>query len=129
MDKRIHDQEYNRGEWAELYVFLRLLGTGRLHAADSDLNCKTDSFLEVSKVLRCEAAGEPVVTRSIPRRKQSRCVAATLRVLRPRLQRSDATFRATRRIKRRSFPAKAIPQASSASMTRRSRAAPCRRSP
>ena len=61
MDKRIHDQEYNRGEWAELYVFLRLLGTGRLHAADSDLNCKTDSFLEVSKVLRCEAAGEPVV--------------------------------------------------------------------
>ena len=61
MDKRIHDQEYNRGEWAELYVFLRLLGTGRLHAADSDLNCKTDSFLEVSKVLRCEAAGEPAV--------------------------------------------------------------------
>ena len=61
MDKRIHDQEYNRGEWAELYVFLRLLGTGRLHAADSDLNCKTDSFLEVSKVLRCEAAGEPTV--------------------------------------------------------------------
>ncbi|WP_303250221.1 HpaII family restriction endonuclease [uncultured Slackia sp.] len=61
MRKRIHDQEYNRGEWAELYVFLRLLGTGRLHAADSDLNCKADSFLEVSKVLRCEAAGDSAV--------------------------------------------------------------------
>lgn len=61
MRKRIHDQEYNRGEWAELYVFLRLLGTGRLHAADSGLNCKADSFLEVSKVLRCEASGEPTV--------------------------------------------------------------------
>ena len=60
VSKRIHDQEYNRGEWAELYVFLRLLSTGRLHAADSELDCKPDSFLEVSKVLRCEASGEPL---------------------------------------------------------------------
>ena len=52
MAKRIHDQEYNKGEWAELYVFLCLLGTGVLHAADSGLNRKADSFLDVAKIVR-----------------------------------------------------------------------------
>ncbi|MDO4443828.1 MAG: HpaII family restriction endonuclease [Slackia sp.] len=52
MAKRIHDREYNKGEWAELYVFLHLLGTGVLYAADSDLDRKADSFLEVAKVVR-----------------------------------------------------------------------------
>ena len=28
----------NKGEWSELYVFLKLLGEGILYAADSDLN-------------------------------------------------------------------------------------------
>lgn len=60
MTKRIHEQEYNKGEWAELYVFLDLLGTGRLHAADGDLRRRPDSFLEVSKVLRCEPCAEPL---------------------------------------------------------------------
>ncbi len=52
--KRIHEQGYNKGEWAELYVFLQLLGSGRLDAADRDLQCKPGAFLEVSKVFRHE---------------------------------------------------------------------------
>lgn len=28
---------FNRGEWTEAYVFLRLLGVGRVYAADSNL--------------------------------------------------------------------------------------------
>lgn len=28
---------YNKGEWSEFYVFLHVLATGKLHAADSDL--------------------------------------------------------------------------------------------
>lgn len=57
MEKRIHDREYNKGEWAELYVLLQLLGTGVLYAADGDLNRKEDSFLEVAKVVRRAADG------------------------------------------------------------------------
>lgn len=66
MAKRIHDREYNKGEWAELYVFLRLLGTGRLHAADRDLNGKADSFLEVARVFRREAPGALTVYEVCP---------------------------------------------------------------
>lgn len=29
--------EFNRGEWTEAYVFLRLLGDGRIHGATSNL--------------------------------------------------------------------------------------------
>lgn len=58
MAKRIHDQEYNKGEWAELYVFLCLLGTGVLHAADSGLNRKADSFLDVAKIVRRAPDGD-----------------------------------------------------------------------
>ena len=61
MAKRIHDQEYNKGEWAELYVFLRLLGTGVLHAADSGLNRKADSFLDVVKIVRRAPDGDGVL--------------------------------------------------------------------
>lgn len=58
MEKRIHDREYNKGEWAELYVLLQLLGTGVLHAADGDLKCKKDSFLEVATVVRRAVDGK-----------------------------------------------------------------------
>ncbi|MET0154635.1 MAG: HpaII family restriction endonuclease [Rickettsiales bacterium] len=42
----------NKGEWSELYVFLRLLGTGKLHAADAHLNPREDFFYPVYAVRR-----------------------------------------------------------------------------
>ena len=53
----IHGATYNRGEWAELYVFLKLLGEGRLYAADEMLRKNPNSFLEVLKVIRQEVEG------------------------------------------------------------------------
>jgi len=39
----------NKGEWTELYVFLKLLHDGQIQLADKDLNIKSDGF-RVSKV-------------------------------------------------------------------------------
>jgi len=45
----------NKGEWSEVYVFLRLLGDGKLYAADSALNKIPDLFFPIIKILREEA--------------------------------------------------------------------------
>lgn len=47
----------NRGEWAEVYVFLKLLGEGRLDAGDAHLNRIPKSFVEVLEVVREETPG------------------------------------------------------------------------
>ena len=36
----------NKGEWSELYVFLKLLGDGVLYAADANLNKIEDLTVE-----------------------------------------------------------------------------------
>ena len=40
----------NKGEWSELYVFLKLLGSGILYAADADLNKieNPEAFIEMA---------------------------------------------------------------------------------
>lgn len=48
----------NKGEWAELYVFLKLLGEGKLYAADQHLKRKPGYYVEVLKVLREEIVDE-----------------------------------------------------------------------
>lgn len=53
----LEDKRFNKGEWAELYVLLKLLGTGKLYAADAFLHKKPDSYLEVLSILREEVAG------------------------------------------------------------------------
>lgn len=53
----IKGQAQNKGEWAELYVFMKLLGEGKLYAADEHLNKKKDSYLEVFDILREEIVG------------------------------------------------------------------------
>ncbi len=45
---------YNRGEWSEPYVFLKLLEEGVLYAADSALNKMSDIYYPVIKILREE---------------------------------------------------------------------------
>ena len=44
----------NKGEWSELYVFLKLLGDGVLYAADSELNKIKDSYYPLIEILRKE---------------------------------------------------------------------------
>lgn len=44
----------NKGEWSELYVFLKLLGDGVLYAADSELNKKADLYYPLIEILREE---------------------------------------------------------------------------
>lgn len=44
----------NKGEWSELYVFLKLLGDGVLYAADSDLNKIEDLYYPLIEILRKE---------------------------------------------------------------------------
>ena len=44
----------NKGEWSELYVFLKLLGDGVLYAADADLNKINDLYYPLIEILRKE---------------------------------------------------------------------------
>ena len=48
----------NKGEWSEVYVFLRLLEIGKLYAADADLNKMDDVFYNIIKIIRRENIGK-----------------------------------------------------------------------
>ena len=48
----------NKGEWSELYVFLKLLGDGVLYAADADLKKKEDLYYPIVEILRKETGKE-----------------------------------------------------------------------
>lgn len=47
----------NKGEWSEVYVFLRLLELGKLYAADADLNKIDDVFFNIINIVRNEDVG------------------------------------------------------------------------
>ena len=47
-------KKLNKGEWAEFYVMLKLLGEGRLYTADKLLHKNYNSYLDVLKVIRQE---------------------------------------------------------------------------
>ena len=47
----------NKGEWSEIYVFLRLLEVGKLYAADADLNKMDDVFYNIINIVRTENIG------------------------------------------------------------------------
>lgn len=44
----------NKGEWSEIYVFLRLLDTGRLDVADENLNAIPNEFYRILEIIRKE---------------------------------------------------------------------------
>lgn len=48
----------NKGEWSELYTFLKLLGDGKLHAADGNLESIHNIFYPIIKILRIEKGRE-----------------------------------------------------------------------
>lgn len=45
---------FNRGEWSEAYVFLKLLGTGRIYSANADFEMDPSTFMDILEVLRFE---------------------------------------------------------------------------
>ena len=47
----------NKGEWSEIYVFLRLLHLGKLYAADEDLNKLDNVFYNILNIIRKENIG------------------------------------------------------------------------
>ena len=48
----------NKGEWSEIYVFLRLLEIGKLYAADADLKKMDDVFYNIINIIRQENIGK-----------------------------------------------------------------------
>lgn len=54
MVESIKGKKLNKGEWAEFYVMLKLLGEGRLYTADKLLQKNYRSYLDVLKVIRQE---------------------------------------------------------------------------
>ena len=42
----------NKGEWSELYVFLKIAGEGKLDVGDSKLQINTDEYYKVYKIIR-----------------------------------------------------------------------------
>lgn len=48
----------NKGEWSEMYTFLRLLADGKLYSADSDLNRIEQIYYPIIKILRNECNGK-----------------------------------------------------------------------
>ena len=44
----------NKGEWSELYAFIKLLATGKLYAADEQLKKLNDIFFPILKIIRRE---------------------------------------------------------------------------
>ena len=44
----------NKGEWSEIYIFLKLMSDGKVYAADKNMNQLTNVFLNIIKIIREE---------------------------------------------------------------------------
>jgi type II restriction enzyme len=53
----------NKGEWSEVYTFLKLLADGRLYAADSNLNQIPTLYYPILQILREEPTGKLTFSR------------------------------------------------------------------
>ena len=49
--------EFNRGEWTEAYVFLKLLGNGRVYGANSDFEKDDNVYMDIHHILRYDTVG------------------------------------------------------------------------
>jgi hypothetical protein len=47
----------NKGEWSEMYAFLKILAEGRIYGADGDLNALKDVYYDVNRIIRDEGDG------------------------------------------------------------------------
>ena len=57
MPSSIRGLRLNKGEWAEFYVMLKLLGEGKLYAADGLLRKNLNYYLSILKIIREEIEG------------------------------------------------------------------------
>ena len=62
----------NKGEWSEIYVFLRLLAMGKLYAADAELNKLSDVFYNILNILRSENIGNFIMRLRLQTRRHLR---------------------------------------------------------
>lgn len=46
--------QFNRGEWTEAYVFMRLLGEGRIYGASSELTRDNSTYIDIINIIRDE---------------------------------------------------------------------------
>jgi type II restriction enzyme len=46
--------KYNKGEWSEAYAFIKLLGDGKVHGADENLNIIEEEYYPILKILKNE---------------------------------------------------------------------------
>ena len=58
MVESIKDKKLNRGEWAEFYVMMKLLGEGKLYTADRVLRKNYKSYLDILKIIRQECESQ-----------------------------------------------------------------------
>lgn len=49
--------EFNKGEWTEAYVFLRLLGAGRIYGASAGLVRDEHTYIDIINIIRDESNG------------------------------------------------------------------------
>ena len=54
----------NKGEWSELYTFLKLLADGRLYCGDGNLNRYDDKFYPILEMFRDDSPNRNIQTRS-----------------------------------------------------------------
>lgn len=58
MVESITGKKLNKGEWAEFYVMLKLLGEGKLYTADKLLRKNYKSYLDILKIIRQECENQ-----------------------------------------------------------------------
>ena len=58
MVESIKGKKLNKGEWAEFYVMLKLLGEGRLYTANKLLQKNYQSYLDILKIIRQECESQ-----------------------------------------------------------------------
>ncbi len=46
--------QFNRGEWTEAYVFMRLLGDGRIYGASPELKKDDSTYIDIINIIRDE---------------------------------------------------------------------------
>lgn len=54
--QQVKELSGNKGEWSEIYVFLRLLDTGKLDVADESLNAIPNEFYRILEIIRKETS-------------------------------------------------------------------------
>lgn len=50
--------KFNKGEWSELYAFMKLLNDGKIYSADENVNKISNVYFPIIKLIRDEAGNK-----------------------------------------------------------------------